>query len=141
MLQSHGDDESEIPRAPGDTNAEASDVCSFIASACLCSDGMAGFTSKETKNWATKRSRGGQTHEQKKEEEIGNLGCKNSQHCTLFTSLTACCACLFLCAHLRSSWHKKKRVKKCGLKSWNSSRLSIVNCFCATSQGPDSWLI
>ena len=126
MLQSHGDDESEIPRAPGDTNAEASHVSSFIASARVFIDGMGGFTSKETKMWATKRSRGGQTHEQKKEEEIGNLGCKHSRQSTLVKSVTACCACSLLCAHLRSSWHKKRRVKKCGLKSWNNSRRSIA---------------
>jgi hypothetical protein len=76
MLDSHGDDDGgEVPRIPGDTNAEASPGAAkwfkwtfLINPVC-----MEGPSVQETKSWSREASGGGQTHEQAKEEKIGDL--------------------------------------------------------------------
>ena len=76
MLDCHGhDDGGEVPRIPGDTNAEASPGAAklFKWTFLINRVYMEGPSVQETKTWRRETSGGGQTNEQAKKKKIGDL--------------------------------------------------------------------
>lgn len=141
MLRSHGDDESEIPRAPGDTNAEASHVSSFIASARVCTE-YGRFYQQRNKKLGHKKKQRRPNPWAKERRGNWKLGLQKVTALPMGPGLNQSqlvVHVLFCVCTSEEQLAQKKASKE--VRTEVLEQLKAINCFCTTSHGPGSWLI